>query len=138
MARRRQFAQSGNRAWRDREDVPASKDSRRASSGQTGGVPLNRSPWDGERDASRFGADCAALSWHCLHSSNSSEDCLFLNVWKPAGAEPEQAPVLVWIGGAFVFGSGSSPDSSGVHSPRRVMDHLQSRLGRLGFFAFPR
>ena len=40
-------------------------------------------------------------------SPTSSEDCLFLNVWRPANAAPAaKLPVMVWIfGGGFVFGS---------------------------------
>ncbi|MBR7540270.1 carboxylesterase family protein, partial [Mycobacterium tuberculosis] len=41
-----------------------------------------------------------------------SEDCLFLNIWAPAGAagEGRALPVMVWIhGGAYVFGAGSQP-----------------------------
>ena len=71
----------------------------------------------------------------------SSEDCLFINVWRPAGAEPDaKLPVMVWIhGGAFVFGSGSSPGSSGVQFAKQgvVLVTFNYRLGRLGFFAFP-
>lgn len=37
---------------------------------------------------------------------NESEDCLFLNIHRPAGATPDsQLPVLFWIfGGGFVLG----------------------------------
>jgi para-nitrobenzyl esterase len=47
---------------------------------------------------------------------------------------------MVWIhGGAFVFGSGSSPDSSGVQFAKQgvLLITFNYRLGRLGFFAFP-
>ena len=47
---------------------------------------------------------------------------------------------MVWIhGGAFVFGSGSFPGTSGVEFARKgvVLVTLNYRLGRLGFFAFP-
>jgi para-nitrobenzyl esterase len=74
-------------------------------------------------------------------SANSSEDCLFVNVWRPAAiAKPARLPVMVWIhGGAFVFGSGSFPGSAGGPFARQgvILVTLNYRLGRLGFFAFP-
>ena len=74
-------------------------------------------------------------------SPTSSEDCLFVNVWRPAGAAPgAKLPVMVWIhGGAFVFGSGSWPDTSGGQFAKQgvVLVTFNYRLGRLGFFAFP-
>jgi para-nitrobenzyl esterase len=44
-----------------------------------------------------------------------SEDCLYLNVWRPADPAARNLPVMVWIyGGGFTGGSSSSPNTSGV------------------------
>lgn len=99
--------------------------------------------WQGVRDATKFCADCPQAGWPRGSglSKNSSEDCLFLNVWKPASATKQaRLPVMVWIhGGGFVFGSGSSPGVEGAAFTKQgvLLVSLNYRLGRLGFFAFP-
>jgi para-nitrobenzyl esterase len=99
--------------------------------------------WEGVRDASKFCSECPQAGWPRGSglSPNSSEDCLFLNIWEPANtAKNAKLPVMVWIhGGAFVFGSGSQPDFSGVPFAHQgvILVTINYRLGRLGFFAFP-
>ncbi len=97
--------------------------------------------WQGELDAGKFGANCAAAGWGAAPGSiqaGSSEDCLFLNIWRPAGAAKNaKLPVMVWIhGGAFVGGSGNT---SGDQFAKQgvVLISINYRLGRLGHFAFP-
>jgi para-nitrobenzyl esterase len=97
--------------------------------------------WWGVRDASAFGADCAQASFGGGLSPTSSEDCLFINIWRPARTAPwSKLPVMVWIhGGAFVFGSGAQPDFSGIEFAKQdvILITFNYRLQRLGFFAFP-
>jgi para-nitrobenzyl esterase len=102
-------------------------------------------PWSGVRDGSQFGANCAQASRDAPTAPGSSEDCLFLNVWRPAETAqlrhaPRKLPVMVWIhGGAFVAGSGAQPSFSGEAFARQgvVLVTINYRLGRFGFFAFP-
>jgi para-nitrobenzyl esterase len=93
-------------------------------------------PWNGVRDATQFGADCAQA-----RGTGTSEDCLFVNVWRPETTVPgARLPVMVWIhGGGFVAGSGAQPDYSGDAFARRgvMLVTINYRLGRFGFFAFP-
>jgi para-nitrobenzyl esterase len=101
--------------------------------------------WQGDRDATKYGADPAQASFQRNAtgiSSTSSEDCLFLNIWKPATAsQGAKLPVMVWIyGGGFVFGSGNQgPDFTGstFTSQGVILVTFNYRVGRLGFFAFP-
>lgn len=100
--------------------------------------------WQGIRDASRFCADCAQAGWPRTAgkiAENTSEDCLFLNLWRPVKAKPgTKLPVMVWIyGGGFVGGSSSRPETSGEQFAKQgvILMTFNYRLGRLGHFAFP-
>lgn len=70
-----------------------------------------------------------------------SEDCLYLNVWRPAGSKPgARLPVMVWIhGGGFVNGGATPAIFRGDAFARQgvIMVSIPYRLGRFGFFAHP-
>jgi len=70
----------------------------------------------------------------------TSEDCLYLNIWSPAKEPREGLPVMVWIhGGAFMTGAGSQPGYSGTRLARKgvLVVTLNYRLGPFGFLAHP-
>ena len=107
--------------------------------------PQPVSNWEGVRDATEYGANCAQSGWGAAPGTiadGSSEDCLFLNIWKPAGSEEgSKLPVMVWIhGGAFVGGSGAGGATTGEEFAKQgiILMTINYRLGRLGHFAFPR
>lgn len=67
-----------------------------------------------------------------------SEDCLFLNVWRPADFDhAAELPVMVWIhGGALVNGEGAAFDPSVmVESGNIIVVTINYRLGALGWLA---
>ena len=97
--------------------------------------------WQGVRDATVFGPSCAQGGFGRgagTIAEGSSEDCLYLNIWKPAGAKQgAKLPVMVWIhGGAFVGGSGNT-SGNGFAEKGVILVSINYRLGRLGHFAFP-
>ena len=105
-------------------------------------VPRPAPHWRGVRGAEAFGARCmqpALFADMIFRSSAMSEDCLTLNVWRPAGARSgARLPVLFYIhGGGAVAGGGSEPRYDGAALARRgiVVVTINYRLGVLGFFA---
>lgn len=98
--------------------------------------------WTGVRDATRYGSDCMQKpnpSDAAPLGSPPSEDCLFLNVWRPAKATGK-LPVMVWIyGGGFVNGGSSAPTYSGAQLAKKgvLVVSFNYRLGRFGFFGLP-
>ena len=68
-----------------------------------------------------------------------SEDCLYLNLWRP-GPAPAPLPVLVWIhGGSNKGGWSSEPNYAGKMLAREglVVVSVAYRLGVFGFFSLP-
>ncbi|WP_047758283.1 carboxylesterase family protein, partial [Geobacillus sp. ZGt-1] len=98
--------------------------------------------WDGVREATAFGpvvmqpSDPIFSGLLGRMSEPPSEDGLYLNVWSPA-ADGKKRPVLVWIhGGAFLFGSGSSPWYDGTALAKHgdvVVVTINYRMNVFGF-----
>ncbi|NRD89193.1 carboxylesterase [Sphingopyxis sp. BSNA05] len=70
-----------------------------------------------------------------------SEDCLFLNVWTPAGDAKEARPVMVYFhGGAYSTGSVTDPVNDGTNlaaSGDVVVVTVNHRLNALGYLYMP-
>lgn len=104
-------------------------------------APQPAPAWQGTLQATEFGHDCAQLPFASDAAplgATPDEDCLYLNVWRPEGAE--SLPVMVWIhGGGFVNGGASAPvyDLSALAAQGIVAVSLNYRLGRLGTFLHP-
>ena len=97
--------------------------------------------WTGTREARTFGAACPQGPEHkepWAQVGTQSEDCLFLNVWRPKKAG--KYPVMVFLhGGGFTYGASGVPlyDGASLASRGVVLVSVNYRLGRLGFFAHP-
>lgn len=99
-------------------------------------------PWEGVRRATRPGPCCIQPTSAQANAGAQpmSEDCLYLNLWRPATATSKKLPVMVWLhGGAFVSGAGSLPLYNGSALAKRgvVVITLNYRLGALGTFTLP-
>jgi para-nitrobenzyl esterase len=105
--------------------------------------PQPAGSWQGVRRADKFGPRCMqrpVFGDMNFRSDGMGEDCLYLNVWTPAGSARERLPVLVYFyGGGFVAGDGSEPRYDGASMARKgiVAVTVNYRLGVFGFFAHP-
>ena len=106
--------------------------------------PVALPRWAGTKLATDFGPACVqnqrgpANIYSGAEKLPVSEDCLTLNVWRPAKAK--KAPVLVWIhGGALTAGSSREPLYDGRPMAERgvVVVSINYRLGVLGWMAHP-
>lgn len=105
--------------------------------------PVAAKGWAGIRKATSFGPSCVqpvlpAKNIYADNITKMSENCLSLNVWRPAHAH--NLPVVVWIyGGALAVGSSSEPmyDGRNLASHGVVFVSFNYRLGPLGWLALP-
>ena len=103
-------------------------------------APKSPGRWHGVRQAVTFGAACVQDPALGGNPRPQSEDCLYLNVWTPAGAARASLPVMVWIhGGGFVAGAGFQNLYDGTNFARDgvVLVSINYRLNAMGFFSHP-
>lgn len=97
-------------------------------------APRDPEPWNGVREATRFAGQSAQLAGLQLHGT---EDCLYLNIWRPATTE-KNLPVFVFVhGGGNFYGSGEM--FKGDRLAKRLngmVISLNYRLGVLGWLNY--
>jgi len=118
--------------------------------------PVEPQPWEGVRTATQFGPSCAQGGRYFSPAPNGApygmavregfgkpvgdEDCLTLNIWRPASAD-EKLPVIVFIyGGSNISGYTADPSYDGAQLAKRanaVVVTVNYRLGLLGWFDLP-
>lgn len=102
--------------------------------------PESAAPWSTVRAALEFSPDFPQAPNPRLRAPSTGEDCLYANIWTPAGAAPGSLPVMMWIhGGGFVGGSGSDMRCDGAAMARQgvVVVSFNYRAGLFGFLAHP-
>lgn len=118
--------------------------------------PVAPEPWTEVRATQSFAGACVqsgrlygpgqnnrydATIGTSLATTLGGEDCLYLNVWAPAGAAPGSKPVIVWVhGGSNITGYTADPVYDGANLARTadaVVVSVNYRLGIFGWLNVP-
>ena len=101
-------------------------------------------PWEGDLSALQTSNLCPQYASQLSGESDEtatgitgSEDCLYLNVWAPEGAN--NLPVMLWLhGGGNSIGHGGSYSGDALAMQENVvLITINYRLGPLGWFSHP-
>jgi para-nitrobenzyl esterase len=118
-------------------------------------TPADAAPWTSPRLTQQFANACASMGrvygpgfnnrydatiGESLDKFVGSEDCLYLNIWRPA-TTAQKLPVIVFVhGGSNITGYTADPVYDGASLARTanaVVVTVNYRLGVLGFFRSP-
>ena len=106
-------------------------------------APLPAPAWSGVREADKFGHRCMQKGMGAAEylegKVGTSEDCLYLNIWRPK--KSGTFPVMFWIhGGGYTIGSSITPMYWGDRLAQEgdvVVVTINYRLNVFGFYANP-
>ncbi len=104
-------------------------------------APHDPEPWDGIRQSEDFCQMCPQFDWITAEAVWGSEDCLYLNIWRPQ-SEETKLPVYVYIhGGGNAIGSANQVPtyygSTVASKSNMVFVSMNYRLGPFGWFTHP-
>ncbi|MBO0836164.1 MAG: carboxylesterase family protein, partial [Actinobacteria bacterium] len=102
-------------------------------------APRPAATWHGVRAATSVAPACPQPA-SPFSPSNTSENCLYLNVYTPPAQSLQHRgdPVLVWFhGGGFTLGQASDYDPTKMAADGAIVVTVNYRLGVLGFLAHP-
>lgn len=100
--------------------------------------PQEPEAWNGVLECVEFRDSAMQASADTESGVTGSEDCLYLNIWKPADAAAENLPVYVYIhGGAYAQGTPAKPTYDGTAFAKDgvIQVNIAYRLNALGFIA---
>lgn len=97
--------------------------------------PQPAKPWTGIRDATHAKSRCVQNDVVAPLTKFRNEDCLYLNIYRPAHPASAALPVLFWLhGGAFIVGAAQDIDGSALAARQNmVVVSISYRLGAFGF-----
>jgi para-nitrobenzyl esterase len=101
-------------------------------------APTEAPSWSGVRDAIREGSECTQSGGGS--SVVGSEDCLFLNIYRPAGTKPgDSLPAIIFIhGGSNQQGTGNTyHPTEWVRTTQIIVVTINYRVNVFGYLALP-
>lgn len=110
-------------------------------------APRPNQNWSGILKADKYPTACPQIGNFFANVPASQfgkpvgvEDCLYLNVWRPAVAQEKPLPVVVWIhGGSNFKGTSSDPMYNGSYlasQSKVILVSLNYRIGLLGAISY--
>jgi para-nitrobenzyl esterase len=102
-------------------------------------APADPQSWNGTLDATHSRDVCSQVgmraTWHSTGQSLGSEDCLYLDVYRPNSDEADLPVYVFFHGGANRFGGGTTYDGTYLANDQNIIVVIaQYRLGPLGWF----